>query len=86
MEGDLPEDELQKNCHYQTVENANNSFLDEEYYASRDYNFKDIKVPILSVANWGGITLHLRGNIEGKQFNFLTLSSLFTNNDDLKVS
>lgn len=25
----------------------------------------DIKVPLLSVANWGGILLHLRGNIEG---------------------
>jgi hypothetical protein len=25
----------------------------------------DIKVPMLSVANWGGILLHLRGNIEG---------------------
>ncbi|KAF4993123.1 hypothetical protein FDECE_13516 [Fusarium decemcellulare] len=25
----------------------------------------DIEVPLLSVANWGGILLHLRGNIEG---------------------
>jgi predicted acyl esterase len=25
----------------------------------------DIKVPILSVGNWGGILLHLRGNVEG---------------------
>ena len=25
----------------------------------------DIKVPVLSVANWGGILLHLRGNVEG---------------------
>jgi len=25
----------------------------------------DIQVPLLSVANWGGILLHLRGNIEG---------------------
>ena len=25
----------------------------------------DIKVPVLSVANWGGILLHLRGNMEG---------------------
>lgn len=26
---------------------------------------EDIQVPLLSVANWGGITLHLRGNVEG---------------------
>ncbi|TKA23741.1 hypothetical protein B0A54_17913 [Friedmanniomyces endolithicus] len=32
---------------------------------SRDFNLQDIKVPLLSVANWGGITLHLRGNVEG---------------------
>lgn len=25
----------------------------------------DIKVPVLSVGNWGGILLHLRGNVEG---------------------
>lgn len=25
----------------------------------------DIEVPLLSVANWGGILLHLRGNVEG---------------------
>lgn len=25
----------------------------------------DIKVPLLSVGNWGGILLHLRGNVEG---------------------
>ena len=24
-----------------------------------------MKLPVLSVANWGGITLHLRGNVEG---------------------
>lgn len=42
-----------------------NQFLDDEYYAKRDYHLEDIEVPLLSVANWGGITLHLRGNVEG---------------------
>lgn len=42
-----------------------NRFLDDEYYAKRDYRLEDIQVPLLSVANWGGITLHLRGNVEG---------------------
>jgi predicted acyl esterase len=47
------------------VDNAVNRFLDDEYYASKDYNMGDIKVPLLSVGNWGGILLHLRGNVEG---------------------
>ncbi len=42
-----------------------NRYLDDEYYASKDYRLEDIEVPVLSVANWGGITLHLRGNVEG---------------------
>jgi predicted acyl esterase len=42
-----------------------NRFLDDEYYATKDYDMNDIKVPILSVGNWGGILLHLRGNVEG---------------------
>ena len=44
---------------------AENIFLDDEYYAKKDYKLEDIEVPLLSVANWGGITLHLRGNVEG---------------------
>lgn len=65
IEGNLDEDELHANCHDQTVENSKNHFLDDEYYSSRDYNLSDIKVPMLSVGNWGGILLHLRGNVEG---------------------
>lgn len=42
-----------------------NQYLDDEYYAKRDYKLENIEVPLLSVANWGGITLHLRGNVEG---------------------
>jgi predicted acyl esterase len=42
-----------------------NHFLDDEYYSSRDYDMRDIKVPLLSVGNWGGMLLHLRGNVEG---------------------
>lgn len=68
IEGDLTEDELRRNCHDQNVENAENHFLDDDYYSSRDYDLSNIKVPLLSVANWGGITLHLRGNIEGEGF------------------
>jgi predicted acyl esterase len=47
------------------VDNVANQFLDDEYYRSKDYDMRDIKVPLLSVGNWGGILLHLRGNVEG---------------------
>ncbi|PYH53081.1 hydrolase, CocE/NonD family [Aspergillus niger CBS 101883] len=65
IEGTLPEEELQRNLRDQRVDNVEHKYLDEEYYASRDYCLEDIKVPLLSVANWGGILLHLRGNVEG---------------------
>ncbi|OQU99474.1 hypothetical protein CLAIMM_05104 [Cladophialophora immunda] len=65
IEGTLEEVELRANCHDQNVDNVNNHFLDDDYYASKDYNLSDIEVPLLSVGNWGGILLHLRGNVEG---------------------
>lgn len=65
IEGDLSEEELLANRNDQNIDNANNFFRDDEYYASKEYNLHDIKVPLLSVANWGGILLHLRGNVVG---------------------
>ncbi|KAL4803142.1 Alpha/Beta hydrolase protein [Aspergillus unguis] len=65
IEGDLPEDELEQNRQDQTVDNRLNFYRDQEYYASKEYTMADIQVPLLSVANWGGILLHLRGNVEG---------------------
>ncbi len=65
LEGDLTDNELLANRRDQTIDNVEHHHLDEEYYASRDYNMNDIKVPVLSVGNWGGILLHLRGNVEG---------------------
>lgn len=65
IEGDLPEDQLIANRRDQNEDNAVHRFLDEEYYASKDYDMADIQVPVLSVGNWGGILLHLRGNVEG---------------------
>lgn len=65
IEGNLDEEELRANCRDQTIDNVRNRFLDDEYYASRDYELGDIEVPMLSVGNWGGILLHLRGNVEG---------------------
>lgn len=65
IEGDLPEDILINLRNDQTFDNANNSFRDQPYYSSKEYSLEDIEVPLLSVANWGGITVHLRGNVEG---------------------
>ncbi|KAF4420559.1 putative hydrolase, CocE/NonD family [Fusarium austroafricanum] len=65
IEGDLPEEELEANRQDQTIDNQANRFRDDAYYASKEYDMGDIEVPLLSVGNWGGILLHLRGNIEG---------------------
>ena len=65
IEGDLSEEELAANRCDQTQDNELNRFRDEPYYASKEYSMSDIQVPLLSVANWGGICLHLRGNVQG---------------------
>ncbi|KAL1957499.1 hypothetical protein VTO42DRAFT_5962 [Malbranchea cinnamomea] len=65
LEGDLSEEELAQNRHDQTKDNVVHRFRDDPYYASKEYDLGDIEVPLLSVGNWGGILLHLRGNIEG---------------------
>lgn len=73
LEGDLSEDELARNRRDQTADNRAHRFRDDEYHASRDYDLAGVDVPLLSVANWGGILLHLRGNMQG----FLRASSRF---------
>lgn len=65
IEGDLPDDERERLRHDQTVDNAASAWRDQPYYASKEYDLGNIEVPLLSVANWGGILLHLRGNVEG---------------------
>lgn len=65
IEGDLSDEERAGNRQDQTIDTGANRFRDELYYASKEYDMSDIKVPLLSVGNWGGILLHLRGNIEG---------------------
>ena len=45
-----------------------NRYRDDDYYASKEFALEDIEVPLLSVANWGGIVLHLRGNVHGYMF------------------
>jgi predicted acyl esterase len=65
IDGDLDENQLRQNRNDQNTDNEQNHFRDDPYYASKEYNMDDIKVPLLTVGNWGGILLHLRGNVEG---------------------
>lgn len=65
IEGDLSQEELEQNRQDQTIDNVTYKYRDEDYYATKEFNLSDIKVPLLSVANWGGILLHLRGNVKG---------------------
>jgi predicted acyl esterase len=39
--------------------------LDDQFYRDRSAKLADIRVPLLSCANWGGTALHSRGNFEG---------------------
>lgn len=65
LEGDLTEEELKANRVEFLDEHQQSRFRDCARYASVNFNLEDIQVPLLSVANWGGIFLHLRGNVEG---------------------
>ncbi|EME40229.1 hydrolase-like protein [Dothistroma septosporum NZE10] len=65
IEGDLSEEEREKNRRDQIIDNEKNRFRDDDYYASKEFDAANIKVPLLSVANWGGILLHLRGDVRG---------------------
>ena len=39
--------------------------LDDEFHRERSARFDEIVTPFLSSGNWGGSSLHLRGNVEG---------------------
>jgi len=40
-------------------------YLDDKYHRDHSAHWDKITVPLLSCGNWGGNSLHLRGNIEG---------------------
>ncbi|KAK4643236.1 hypothetical protein QC761_403420 [Podospora bellae-mahoneyi] len=63
--GEKEKGELERERRDQTVDNRENRYRDEGYYREKEYDMGDITVPVLSVGNWGGILLHLRGNIQG---------------------
>lgn len=65
IEGDLNEDELKANMIDQPSLAPQYRYADDEIFAALDCKLENIKIPILSVANWGGILMHLRGNVQG---------------------
>lgn len=60
----LSSEELEKNRE-NLAEAVLRHALDDEYWKARTPDFGNIKVPLLSAANWGGQGLHPRGNFEG---------------------
>ncbi|KAH7002602.1 X-Pro dipeptidyl-peptidase protein [Ilyonectria destructans] len=65
IDGDLDEDDLATNRVTDPAQLHQHRYRDDPPFTEATFNFEDIKVPILSVANWGGIMLHLRGNVRG---------------------
>ena len=59
LEGVLPDDELASNRAEQPIDTAANKFLDDEYFASKDFDISDVEVPLLSAANWVRSSLSL---------------------------
>ncbi|KAJ5775817.1 uncharacterized protein N7511_000828 [Penicillium nucicola] len=63
VDGDLSTDDLRANRH--KVDRNELRFRDSEEQAAVNINLQDVNVPVLSVANLGGLLLHLRGNVLG---------------------
>lgn len=63
IEGDLSTEELDANQH--KAEFHDERYRDDKELVSLNFSLEDVTVPLLSVANLGGISLHLRGNIMG---------------------
>jgi predicted acyl esterase len=65
VDDDLTEAELNRARRHILDETRTHHFRDNHCYSPRECDLGNIKVPLLSVVNWGGNTLHLRGNIQG---------------------
>ena len=51
--------------HNDMIWNLMRNDLDSEFWRQCSARWEDITVPVYSVGNWGGYSLHLRGNTEG---------------------
>ncbi|KAJ5241296.1 uncharacterized protein N7469_002887 [Penicillium citrinum] len=63
VEGDLSPEQL-KASRYEPVLHEQR-YRDDKGLSSLNFNIEDVTVPVLSIANLGGILLHLRGNVLG---------------------
>ncbi|KAK9367589.1 Alpha/Beta hydrolase protein [Lipomyces kononenkoae] len=65
-EGCLTESQLSENREDMPGLARSNEFIDDEFYEGCGLSdLSKINVPLLSAGNWGGIALHLRGNVLG---------------------
>lgn len=65
IEGDMTEDQLKAQRVELINELQQQPYRDSPRSATVNLKLEDIRIPLLSVANLGGILLHLRGNVEG---------------------
>ncbi len=64
VNGSLPEEERAAN-RSDPLPKMQEHRLDDNYYRDYTPDVSRIRVPLLSVGNWGGMGLHPRGNVEG---------------------
>ncbi|KAH8807392.1 Alpha/Beta hydrolase protein [Xylogone sp. PMI_703] len=66
-EGELTEEQLRDNREDMPVVLGDpaHEFIDDDFFSDRmvHEDYSKIEVPVLSAGNWGGINLHLRGNV-----------------------
>jgi predicted acyl esterase len=67
----LSPEEMARNAADLVAQHRENRLATDPYFIERQVKLEDIEVPVLSRGNWGGIALHLRGNIEA----FMRVSS-----------
>ncbi|RAK98832.1 CocE/NonD family hydrolase [Aspergillus ibericus CBS 121593] len=63
VDGDLSPEELYENRVDFVHDTHKYRYRDDKRWTQVNFNPEDIRVPILSGANWGGVGLHLRGNV-----------------------
>jgi predicted acyl esterase len=64
VEGTLSEVGLKENQGTTRPQDSVEEFADDPTFTANKVDIENIQVPFLSVGNWGGNALHLRGNVE----------------------
>ena len=63
--GEALDDEVLRANRVDVIDEFRSHPLVDDWYAARSSKLADIEVPVLSAGNWGGMGLHLRGNVQG---------------------